>query len=522
MNTLDTSKLNYKIFNKQNYIFNVRLYDEVDPTNELYLNPLAITRLILIDDLHHWPFKGELVYENPHNIIEREILEPPEGAESPPTKTPYKFRNDGKDLLHITIRLAENTDSLIKDLDPNIWAIDTTFAIYNKQDLPTGNIASKLIKFYFWDEAYQRMQRKNVIWSTATSKYNPAYMTDPINFDPANAVDADREMFTGTAIKSLLLESGLFQPEDFDEIDVGSVKLFHNCPVNSTVADNVEELLSCHYGELKRQNNSEKQFGDLCIFDKDRYTNKFSLTPINKIFEKAGYEADNPLEYQIEHFYINDLIFKDNMISIPKSPVKITPEDSKLDTTKDVTTVPITNFQYDDMAAFDNVKNVVSTPVHTYYPKTKTFMIYQEPSNVNNLETSLKDMYIKQKVLTDGSNPVLLTLNKEKIDADISNHIFIIRPDLGLATKNGLGRLLYSSLFLNQCMVFDVEGSTIRRSARFIGIDRNNLTDNAYDYKFCGQWFLTKVQHIFQNDMYINQVTCVKAHSFKDLKIRKV
>jgi Na+-transporting NADH:ubiquinone oxidoreductase subunit NqrF len=80
--------------------------------------------------------------------------------------------------------------------------------------------------------------------------------------------------------------------------------------------------------------------------------------------------------------------------------------------------------------------------------------------------------------------------------------------------------MLYASLFLNGCLFYQMEGATIRRAGRFVGIDRETYTDNTLDYKLCGQWFVTAVKHNFFRNVYVNQITAVKNYAHTSLKLK--
>jgi hypothetical protein len=254
---------------------------------------------------------------------------------------------------------------------------------------------------------------------------------------------------------------------------------------------------------------------DICIFKKDRYTDKFQLEPIYQIFEKAGNKSNEPKEYQIEHLFFDETV-GDIKASANKAPIL-----EKFSTDIDVKTSKITKYQFVDMSGGDNTKNIVTTPVYSYDFKNKTFSINMKESNVNNLEEKLKNVYIHQKMLSVNGLHPLLTLNKNKISNNVINPCYSVRSDKASITKKGLGKLLYYSLFLNNCLVLSVDGSTIRSAGKFIGVDRLSYSEGNFDYKLCGQWFITKVKHVFFHNMYVNEVTGVKLHSYDNLNIKQ-
>jgi len=55
----------------------------------------------------------------------------------------------------------------------------------------------------------------------------------------------------------------------------------------------------------------------------------------------------------------------------------------------------------------------------------------------------------------------------------------------------------------------------------FIGLDRiTGAIDADFDEKLLGQWFAIKVTHEFTNTSYSNNITAVKPHSDKDIRIQ--
>lgn len=56
-------------------------------------------------------------------------------------------------------------------------------------------------------------------------------------------------------------------------------------------------------------------------------------------------------------------------------------------------------------------------------------------------------------------------------------------------------------------------GLTLRESGMFIGIDKSDgCSKNDYNNKLFGQWFVIKVDHIFEAGLYVNMIYAVKIH----------
>jgi hypothetical protein len=511
----------YKVYNLQKYFMEVKLYNPDTPAGkEFILNPEAIIQLVIEDELHFWPIRGFFIYENPYEGFERKMasnsdLDKSELDANIRAKLkefqPYVFRNDGKDFLEITIRpvLEDGKDLPIKSLPSDTWEMKYKCVIYDKEDIPVSNITQKMKKYYFWDADYQKMLDNTIQWSTATSTLNPAKLPES---QISQATDDQRKMPTGLAIQSILEDNGFLV--DKNNFNTGSTKIFYTSLEEKNIWDNIEYILDQHFSTQAATNNPTN-INDLCIFDKDRSTNKFELRPVNEIFKKAGNQSSQPGIYQIEH-----LFFDETGDINANTPYKA-PFLDKRDTAIDVKIAKIKEYQFVDMCANDNTTNFVTTPVHSYDFKNKTFAIHVSNSHIDLLAEKMKQIYIDNNLLTvHGSHP-LITLNKDKKNNKRINPVYSIRSDLAAINRKGMGRLLESSLFLNQCLVFQVDGATLRRSGRFIGIDRQTFSDNTFDYKLCGQWFVTKVTHNFFQNMYNNEVTAIKMHSYENLNIKQ-
>jgi hypothetical protein len=510
-----------KLFNGSKYYMKVRLYN-VDG-DEVIFNNDAINYLVIEDTLHFWPVRGYIIYSNPYESLEAKLASDTEiaNSETLPAITEtnlksqklYRFRNDGKDFLSITIRpeLEGGEDLPVKTFPAEYWEMTYNCVIYDKEDIPASDKTQKMKKLFFWDADYQKMLDNTIAWSTATSKYNPN------NKKASTATDSERELTTGLSIQSILEENGFSL--DSKAFDKGSTKIFYTTFQDMNIWENIEYLLDQHMSEkTTATDKTPADLVDVCIFSKDRYTSKFELTPLYKFFERAGNNPDVPGDYQIEHLFFDDVGLGDGKES--SCPFKA-PASKTLSTTTDVKIDRIREYRFVDMSGGDNTYLLVTTPVHTYDSKNKTFSIMCSQSNVTELENKVKAFYINKKLLSKNGPHPLLTLNKDKIANKRIRPVYSIRSNKNAIMAKGLGKLLYTSLYLNQGINFHIDGATMRRAGRFIGIDKQTFSDNNFDYKICGQWFVLGVTHIFLDNMYKNEVTAVKIHSYEDLNLKK-
>ena len=482
-----------KVLNQQQYVFEIKLHND---SGELLCNPATILHMMIEDDLHFWPVKGFVVIENAYEIIERKLSNSSSGNSS--NKPPFTFKNDGTDYIDITIYPLNGDQPDQFKYPDKIWKIMYKCVIYDKEDYLVPNSSVKMKKFYFWDVDYQKMLADSIQWSTATSMGNKAVQA---GYDPAQGRDDERKMKTGEAIKYYLQESKLDFQINEDIFDLGSNKIFYTTFQNLNIWQNVEYMLNEHLSK------KEDDKTDICVFNKDRFTGKFELEPYHKVFKKAGNKPEDPKEYQIEHLFFEDVG------SVEKVPIYKAPINREVTTDIDIKLGRIKKYQYIDTSSVDNTELFNTRPIYTYDFKNKTFSINMKDSNVNILKNKISEYRITERLL-GAPEPILPLTDNQKTNKKILP-TYSIRSTKGSVLKKGLGSLLYTEMFLNLGIYIELEGASFRRSGRFVGIDRQTFSDCNFDYKLCGQWFITKVKHIFCGEIYTNEIVAVKLNSFK-------
>lgn len=481
------------IIDSQGFKFTVYLYNGQDKPTPL--NKSIIKSIVIDETASEWYITGFIIIEDKFNVLQR----PWTSEITPPDGMIYKFRNDGND--QIILKIQPILDGQPKDaLNPEVWNIDLVLAVYDVQDFSFGDeSAVKYKKLYFWEKDYQTFTENKISWSTANLVKNAANLTDK-----------DKRVYTGLAIKDLITNA-LNYPQKFSSNwDIGSSKIFYTSSTKSNIYDNLSYLMKCHVSEFKGGNT-----GDFCILSRNRYTKEWSLESLSQIFSKAV-KNNIPGTYQLEHFFIggNTNEIKNQTPSV--SPYKTPINKGVVSTTNNVHLgqySTITSYQFVDMAAIDNVKVLNSTPVYYNNTKLHQFGMDFENHDIENVKDYIQTNYV-DKLKHSISPEVLLTLNKNKIDGHAIDPVYSFGDTDTDRLASGQNILLMSSLFLNQCIVFTVQGMTHRTSNKFIGIDRiYGETDNDFDNRLLGQWYIIGCKHIFIEDRYINELTCVKIHS---------
>lgn len=504
-----------KQFNTQTYRFEISLlpYD----AEPVILNPDAVVQLVLEEELTTWYRKGMLIFQNGYESFERSLsVKKAQGTVKAATLRSmntdgYIFRNDGKDRINIKIKPIKNENSVLNmdEVPDSTWLIDFTGNIYDFEEPMVSELGSKVRRIYFWDENFQKMLEKDLTWSTATSVLNDNKQGQ--GYDPQNATDDQRKMYTGDAIKDIL-KNVMKMDVDETNFDKGSTKIFHTAATDSNVWENLQYLLAHHYASVSLK--SENQ--DVCVFLFDKATQKFSLMPLSKIFQKAGKNASAPKEYQIEHLILEDI----GTIQPAADKLWMAPLLEKYDPEIDVKIAKLKKYAFSDMAGVDSMKDMVTTAIHAYDRKNKTFTKCVERSSIQDIPNNLKTDYIED-FLFYKTPQTLINMNKiKKTNLKVNNEHTPIADRLVLG-RLGHGNLILKSILLNLCLTVEMEGSTHRKPARFIGVDRLANNNTEFDYKLGGQWFIVKVTHNFFRNTYVNEVVCVKPQVYDKIDVKE-
>lgn len=495
-NKVTTNYSNKVYYNNQTYVLNITL---TSPDGIVYpINVASLESLVIEDDCNRWYKTATLVIRNPENILERKIP-------GNPNYVPFKFRNDGRDLVGIQLLPVLDSNTIGVNDYEQYFQISFVFSVYNKEEIITGaESKNKSLKLYLWEFDYQFLLEQNISWSTNKLL--------PNSIIPSQATDEQKLVYTGDALKSLIKEGLSYTSQVFDSQfwDKGSSKIFYSSYANNNCVEDVEYLLKKHVSS-KQQNGTE---GESCALIRNRYTKAWCLVPYSVLFQKASVnKQDGPL--QGETFKISSSLTSNiqNIVSTIKLP-----EGPKVSFTNNSN---INNFEIVDMAAIDNTTFVVDMPCYSNNIKNKTFKLDYQENTVTAMKKYMQVNYTD--TFSYISNPkTILTLNKVKKESRslINAYSFAQNKTERFADSRNL--LLKSALFLNLALNFTVPGTSFRQANTFIGIQRQNPdVDNDFDNKLLGQWFVTKVIHNLTDSTYTNSIMAVKVHTSDDLYLRE-
>lgn len=505
---IDTSKKLYeskfyRYLNEQKYYLYIQLRNGKQKYDIL---PNHIINLQLENDLLEWPLKGNVTIHNPYEMTERARKQIDNGEPSDKDIL-YLFRGDARNEIEIIFKPMFETDM---ELPEKIWTIKFIGIIYDTDDPQETNITAKTKRLYFHDLRYQFMLEKNMQWSTAQYAENPdqKHISDLSNYG--------RSIYSGEALKKLLIDGGFEPIIDEENWDKGINKIFYTSPTQYTIADDIQSILGNHISNK----------GDKCILHYNRQIGKLQLIPIHDFFKRAGNEKDNPGELQIEHLFLEDTASDSPDTNPYKAPIlnnqKTFDRDLKMHEYGRILT-----YDFIDMAGLDNMYNVCDKPVFWYHGKKRTFGVDFEYNTIEESRKAFNQIYVN-KLYKMAEQP-LLTLNKMKKEHYNINPQFTYASsgdgdNIQRRSFSGRASILFSSVFLNQCIYIRLLGAPCRMAGTFVGIDRLNTSsdeDGELDKKLCGQWFVINVKHNIYYTKYVTDIIAVKVHAFDKLKINE-
>jgi hypothetical protein len=501
-------------FNQQDYEFTLRIFNG---KNDVFLTMEAWEDLLIEEDIFDWKMKGSVVIKTPYESFELESDESNAATGLSKEKSVYKFRNDGRDTIFISIKPKQSGDIELKD---SVWRLELEAVIYDTEDLSGTRISDKAKKLFFWDKTYQFMIECNSDFSTATSGVNKGKK----GLDQMS--NSEKSMKTGECLGELLKSRPEFEkhaknvpdPNNTDKEaekrkkqlwDVGSekVKLFYSSPVYSKYIDDLEYLLNYCV-------SSEEEGHQPCIFkleraEKTMKPKQFTLKSIRKYFEKAG--KKDAKDYQIEHLYIESQA-SDAQPHIEKAPVNKNEQKEIKANRYSV----ITSYQMSDMSGLDYSQNLTNYRVVSFNSSEGQFNEESKSHGIEEYKNFYKDN-IFDNVLTKNKEE-RLNITKYLKDGMNTKTVYSLRSDELGRLADGKNRLLKHYLFSNMAITFTILGMTLRQPGRFFGLSKMGGNNKEYDSKIEGQYFVTNVVHHFNNAQktYNTQVIGVKTHTYKE------
>lgn len=508
---MNTSPYDYT-FNGNDYECIIRITNGV---NDIYLKPEAWDDLFLEEDIFNWPMKGSIVIKSPYDTFERASQEAMVLTGADETKLIYKFRNDGRDTIFISI-YPRDTNPLnlnIGDFPENLWRLELEGVIYDVEDLDHANITNKQKKLYFWDKTYQMMLEKNIEFTTANTGKNKG----KTGLHKLNNID--RALRSGEAVGELLKSdpdfvkhTELVGDEKFWDMGDDQNVTFYTSPANNRFIDDLEYLLDGH-------TSSESRDFQPCIFKLERADVKmkpkqFSLLSIEEYFKRAG--VASPGEYQTEHYFIEE---PSQTSALQEMVLKKAPMNMGTATTVDVKGEDyskVSNYQLVDLSGADYASSFHNRFISSFNAKDGQFNIEIKQHKTEKFKEFFTKS-IKPNILTREADD-RLPLTRYITEGYNSRYYYAEDETAFGRIPAGRNKLLKYYLFSNLGITFSLRGMTIRQPGRFFGLSKRTQNDKEFDHKLEGQYFVTNVVHHFSNAErnYSTQLVGVKTHTFQN------
>jgi hypothetical protein len=505
-------KINGELVTLRNQLYQIRItmYNNMD--KPVFIPYKVVMGLVIEETMINWWTKGWIILQNDFEVLEKganlDLFSDQEKNSSKSQSYIYKFRHDGRNKINI--RISTISDGIN---DEKLWTMDYDFVVYDVEDMESINSIKKSKKFYFIDERYQIFSERNIPWSTSTHG-DAAKSGSPVWSLP----DSQRKMNPCDAIKSIIntascntFTNSINEGEikvgydyEFGSIDKPDIPLnsinndlwnkgnsspdynvFYTSPSNSTVIDDLDFMLNHAVGDKK----------DPIFLKFGRYDKNWELLSLKDYFKQAK---------QLEQLLLNDGVAPTSTAYVGRAPIQ--KDDKKIINFTSPRASLINNYKFSQMAPVDDFR-FTNRPIHMFDFSTGTYNIHAKDNKLESFYENLKEICSSGELYsfssTGGKAQVWMNINKTKREGISVENTLLTQ---GSPLLNSV-RMTKDMLFLNQSLYFQNEGLTLRTPGNFIFVDKLDASDkNLFNDKFLGQWFITKVIHYFDQNMYVTDV----------------
>ena len=528
---------NVLLIRDQPYLVEVWMYNQLAKFKPFNIPVYFIEELNIEETIHNFYTSGSITLLNDYEIFERGALSQTyknsKGDKSTKLEqimAPFLFRSDGRNKISIRIKPIPSDDNNNVYSDQQ-WQMSYDFIVYEIEDLDTDNPQKKLKKLNFVDERYQILLERNIQWSTNLYNNGKTIATTGLpntTNNSQNRKDSSNTMSASEAMKSIITTAcsdnsnpqgniikigspdgpkGLSNPtypvNNFSSNwDTGSSDSYlqYTSPANSNALEDIEYVFSCLKGSD----------GSPCFLTLDRHDveggKQFSLIPLSQYFNNAQ-------KNQIERLFIQDGV--DNASSppyVPRAPVGYNVDPSTFVNFQSPLASRITSYEFVPMTTADDFA-LNNSVIHSFDFSKGEFNIEFAGNKATDLYTNIKK-YTGGLFGYNKSKQLLLNINQTK-QKGLSFINKFVAKNFRPRQMEGVA-MMYKFLLLNQTISFTAGGLTFRAPGNFVFIDRDTSTDekNPFDDKALGQWLITKINHVFTKNYYINNVIAVKVDAF--------
>ena len=487
-------EINTKLYENQKYQIDI-IFDNLQG-NRFRLNLASLVTLEIEEDSREWYKKAALTIKVPDNVLEIKATDKDDRY--------YKFRNDGRDIIYITVKPINDDviNAPAESIDYDVWGMNYKFVIYDRKELLKGETTKqKQLTLYLWEFDYQVFAETNLDWSTNNvlkAKTNtPSYLLK----------DEERKVYTGEAIKDLIKTTLNINNNSFSQDwDVGGSKIFYNSLANNNAIDDLEYLLNRH---VSSTSNSQLA-GDPCLLIKNRFNeNKWMLISLANLYKRATVNDNAAGSLYTETFSIAGPS-ESTQTNIPASaPVPASGWDKIIYQSPQNSV--ITNFEFEDAAAIDNINLMINYPCYYNDLKSKTFGVDFTDNLADTVKEYVQKNYAK-RVLSKSVSTI--TLNNAKTEIKNIKQDYSFQNNKTARLPDGRNKIIKAMTYFNQYVFFSVPGALFRESNTFIGIKRSqNTVENNFDNKLLGVWKIDRIIHNFTDQSYTNSIYASKLYT---------
>jgi hypothetical protein len=514
-------EINTKLYENQKYQIDI-IFDNLQG-NRFRLNLASLVSLEIEEDSRDWYKKAALTIKVPDNVLEIKATDKDDRY--------YKFRNDGRDIIYITVKPINDDviNAPAESIDYDVWGMNYKFVIYDRKELLKGETTKqKQLTLYLWEFDYQVFAETNLDWST--NEILPEVYPSKKNIVPAQLTDEEKLVPTGLALKSLIKTAlNKFEDPKFSkDWDIGSSKIFYNSFANNSVVVDINYLLKKHVSSQKGAESG----ADPAILSRTRYNTNWQLRSFSTLFAYAVEQkalsntslgmtvpSAGPLQREVLTIIKQGGGPDENsLFSLPVTPFPSTK--NKNTNYQDPTRSKIKNFQIVDMASLDSMHELVTSPCYSNNFKDKIFELDFQNNEIGNIKKYVQQNY-SDKLRLMSNTDTLITLNKPKLEAKSIKNTYSFGPDKISRFAESRNLILFSALFYNTSISFTAPGSSQRQANTFISVEGSKSSiRNEFQNKLLGQWFVYNVTHRFTETNYSNTINAVRLHANDSMNIK--
>lgn len=518
--------------NSGNYSTDVNAkVDLKEPLNRIYINPSAVLNLQIEDSFLDWNATGSLTFLFAPEAAAQGAddlasgVNPETNTKGKPTAVPYSFsfRGDGYDLLRVFVvpvvnkKTETNKDIEIHEADPR-EVLSYLFSVKNIQDITEKvpeltNGKGQFMRCYqleFQDVRHHILETSNLDFSTGfPGLFTGEAIGKLLNQGLSNELGGGHEMLS-------------VNYEQDKTWDMGSSSIFYTSPAGYSASDDLDYLLAQHVSSTSLTPLSStitpplvNDLSFLVTTEPRVITDikPLSLRPLKSFF-KAATENGN---------IVSEETF---VVTTQGAGQQNDPEKQYFGHKQDKvapTIIPrlnqILNYSFVDMAAEVNATLMRSSSVHSVSIREGKFRIENKNHNVSFVKDIIGANYISKLINKETKTPANLlipTLHQSKKYLNKFPTFSLNGDNLTLRQKNVFHQLLYTGLFQNSCICFQVLGFPRRQPGSIISIDYNGGNYlNEHTVRLCGQWFITEISRNIESGVYVDNIYAIKLHKFK-------